>query len=214
MAGTDHLVVDVAGEDNCPTLPNSVEEPELLQLQNISRLGWEAREALLQAIEQHVSEGGMVREKVSAARSDLLEDVKDRVIKKLALLGYTENDQVEATIILEEMLVDGQKHGSEMRPDREVRVTHGHVGDHFGVLISDDGDGFDIYSIPNPTHPDNLERPGGRGIMLSDDFIGPAHLGGSAQYLPIGPTNTLCNQVYLRFPVKILDQSTVETKIL
>ena len=32
--------------------------------------------------------------------------------------------------------------------------------------ISDEGDGFDPKTIPDPTLPENLERCGGRGVFL------------------------------------------------
>jgi serine/threonine-protein kinase RsbW len=34
------------------------------------------------------------------------------------------------------------------------------------ILVADDGPGFCIDSVPDPTKPEFLERPNGRGIML------------------------------------------------
>ena len=33
-------------------------------------------------------------------------------------------------------------------------------------IIRDEGAGFDFSSLPDPTAPENLEEPGGRGIFL------------------------------------------------
>jgi serine/threonine-protein kinase RsbW len=32
--------------------------------------------------------------------------------------------------------------------------------------IVDEGNGFDFHNLPDPTAPENLEKPGGRGIFL------------------------------------------------
>ena len=37
--------------------------------------------------------------------------------------------------------------------------------------IRDEGPGFDPASIPNPTDPEYLERPSGRGMLLMRSFM-------------------------------------------
>jgi serine/threonine-protein kinase RsbW len=32
--------------------------------------------------------------------------------------------------------------------------------------VEDEGDGFDYHNLPDPTAPENIEKPGGRGIFL------------------------------------------------
>ncbi len=32
--------------------------------------------------------------------------------------------------------------------------------------VTDEGDGFDFNSLPDPTAPENIDKPGGRGIFL------------------------------------------------
>jgi serine/threonine-protein kinase RsbW len=34
------------------------------------------------------------------------------------------------------------------------------------VCVSDEGAGFDPSRVPDPTRPENLNRPGGRGLFL------------------------------------------------
>lgn len=42
-------------------------------------------------------------------------------------------------------------------------------------IVSDEGKGFDYNSLPDPTAPENIDKPGGRGIFLmkalSDELI-------------------------------------------
>ena len=34
------------------------------------------------------------------------------------------------------------------------------------IIVEDEGLGFDYNNLPDPTSPENLEKPGGRGIFL------------------------------------------------
>ncbi len=45
-----------------------------------------------------------------------------------------------------------------------VRVELG--GDVVRIYVVDDGHGFDTSRLPDPTHPDNLEREYGRGLFV------------------------------------------------
>ena len=39
------------------------------------------------------------------------------------------------------------------------------------VVIEDQGPGFRLEDVPDPTEDENLEKPGGRGIMLMRAFL-------------------------------------------
>ncbi len=39
------------------------------------------------------------------------------------------------------------------------------------IEIEDEGEGFDVADIPDPTADENLERPCGRGLMLMRAFM-------------------------------------------
>ena len=38
-------------------------------------------------------------------------------------------------------------------------------------VIRDDGPGFDLNSLPDPTDPENLLKPSGRGLLLIRTFM-------------------------------------------
>ncbi|MCB0801984.1 MAG: ATP-binding protein, partial [Flavobacteriales bacterium] len=40
----------------------------------------------------------------------------------------------------------------------------------YSFQIKDQGEGFDYTNIPDPTHPDNLEKPDGRGIFIMESL--------------------------------------------
>ncbi len=55
--------------------------------------------------------------------------------------------------------------------DRRVRVTARLTPDKASFVIEDDGPGFDVSKVPDPTDPANLDRPSGRGLLLIRAFM-------------------------------------------
>ena len=43
--------------------------------------------------------------------------------------------------------------------------------DEVRIVISDSGPGFDPHTIPDPTLDENLESPGGRGLLLMRAYM-------------------------------------------
>lgn len=57
-------------------------------------------------------------------------------------------------------------HGNGSDPSKKVNITYEVDGDRISFVISDEGKGFDYYNLPDPTAPENLEKPTGRGVFL------------------------------------------------
>lgn len=55
--------------------------------------------------------------------------------------------------------------------DRRVHVTARFDSDEAVFVIRDEGSGFDPAKLPDPTDPENLIRPFGRGVMLMRTFM-------------------------------------------
>lgn len=69
------------------------------------------------------------------------------------------------------------KQRSEQEPyrDRRVFVDARWTSEECEFSIRDEGDGFDVSSLPDPTDPENLIRESGRGIMLMQMFMSEVH---------------------------------------
>lgn len=65
-----------------------------------------------------------------------------------------------------EALANAVIYGNRRDPEKRVRVEVDLSPARVAVRIVDQGSGFDHRSVPDPTHPDNLERSGGRGVFL------------------------------------------------
>ena len=67
---------------------------------------------------------------------------------------------------LAEALGNAIRYGNGEDPDRIVRVHVELRRDFVRIHVDDDGQGFDPSRLPDPTHPDNLEREYGRGLFV------------------------------------------------
>ena len=79
---------------------------------------------------------------------------------------YTPTDVLEVRLALEEALINAIKHGHQGDPRKRVRVNYCVTPEGVLAEVEDEGPGFDPGDVPDPTDPDNLERPSGRGLFL------------------------------------------------
>ncbi|HEX2189764.1 MAG TPA: ATP-binding protein [Longimicrobiaceae bacterium] len=70
-----------------------------------------------------------------------------------------------------EALANAVIYGNRRDPGKCVRVEVELSSERLAVAVRDQGEGFDPGEVPDPTHPDNLERPGGRGIFLLHNLM-------------------------------------------
>ncbi|AKD02811.1 ATP-binding protein [Pontibacter korlensis] len=58
------------------------------------------------------------------------------------------------------------RHGNKFDKDKNVYLTLQVEENKLLFEVADEGPGFDYEHLPDPTAPENLENPGGRGIFL------------------------------------------------
>ncbi len=68
-------------------------------------------------------------------------------------------------VALSEALANAIVYGNRLDPAKQVEVRV-QMGRTFAVHVRDEGGGFDPAAVPDPTQPDRLERPDGRGLFL------------------------------------------------
>lgn len=67
---------------------------------------------------------------------------------------------------LTEALSNAMLYGNCRDPEKRVRVEVTMERGALHARVTDQGPGFDPASIPDPTSPENLLKPGGRGLFL------------------------------------------------
>ena len=69
-------------------------------------------------------------------------------------------------IAVTEAVNNAIKHGNQNDKHKNVLLKLTLKDDLINFIIKDEGTGFDFENLPDPTSPENLEKPGGRGIFL------------------------------------------------
>ncbi len=69
-------------------------------------------------------------------------------------------------IALTEAVNNAIVHGNRLDEAKEVSVRYEREGKSLRFFITDEGPGFDYDHLPDPTAPENREKPNGRGVFL------------------------------------------------
>ena len=69
-------------------------------------------------------------------------------------------------IAVTEAVNNAIKHGNKGDSSKNVLLTLALNDKLIKFKIEDEGNGFDYDNLPDPTAPENIEKPGGRGIFL------------------------------------------------
>lgn len=85
--------------------------------------------------------------------------------------GFEDEDLMKIGMAVRESMVNAVVHGNRYNANKKVRLSVAHTPDRLTVRISDEGEGFDLESLPDPLAPENLLRTSGRGIFLIRSFM-------------------------------------------
>lgn len=105
--------------------------------------------------------------------SDLGEarQIQAEIEAALTAASFGERDVFAVKLALEEALVNAIKHGNRLDPAKRVHVRYSVTSDRIDIHILDEGAGFKPEDVPDPTAPENLERPCGRGLLLMRHYM-------------------------------------------
>lgn len=78
------------------------------------------------------------------------------------------NDDIYGNIMISvtESVNNAIKHGNQNITSKNVSISLLLNESQLRFKIEDEGKGFDYHNLPDPTAPENIEKPGGRGIFL------------------------------------------------
>ena len=108
---------------------------------------------------------------VELRRSAELGPLLEQVVAAMVAQDYSRRTCWEMRLALEEAIVNGLRHGNRFDPTKRVLVSY-HVGPSAVLAeVEDEGPGFDPADVPDPTDPEHLERPCGRGLLLMRHYL-------------------------------------------
>ncbi len=93
----------------------------------------------------------------------MIESFIDNAKEKFSL-----NDDIYGNIMIAitEAVNNAIKHGNNNDASKNVSLTLLMKENMIKFKVEDQGTGFDYQHLPDPTAPENIEKPGGRGIFL------------------------------------------------
>jgi serine/threonine-protein kinase RsbW len=122
---------------------------------------------------------------IMASRFENIEVAERTLLDLCRRAGCKADEEYWLLTALREALANAVRHGNRQNPDQVVRVFFTIEDSTATIRVEDEGDGFDPADVPDPTTPENLLRPSGRGIFYMRQFMnrvefGPTPTGGTA----------------------------------
>ena len=89
-----------------------------------------------------------------------------KLLERLKDLGWDEKVLFGIHMALEESISNAIRHGNKEDSSKSVSIECELSPDRFWARVCDEGEGYDPGKVPDCKSPENLERPGGRGLEL------------------------------------------------
>lgn len=101
-----------------------------------------------------------------ASRMEGITEVEGLINSLCEEFGVEETHYGEILIAMTEAVNNAIVHGNKLDTNKMVDIKVAVEGTVLEFRISDEGPGFDYEHIPDPTSPENIEKPNGRGVFL------------------------------------------------
>lgn len=99
-------------------------------------------------------------------------ELAEQVLAELmAGKGVGEESTYWVSMALREALANAIKHGNKLNPDTRVGVDLVCEDERLRIEVVDEGQGFDVNALADPTAPENVLRQSGRGIFYMRHFM-------------------------------------------
>jgi len=109
------------------------------------------------------------REKIEfeiPSQISLMHSILDYLMKRVEKSGVVNPENSNLFIALDEAFVNAVKHGNKFDSTKLVRITAEVSTKEARFTIEDEGEGFNVAEIPDPTNTENLFKASGRGVLI------------------------------------------------
>ena len=93
------------------------------------------------------------------------------ILREVEACGYSDDAVFAIKLALEEAMTNAVKHGNGNNPSKRITVRYAVTPEKLVIIVADQGEGFLPTAIPDPTSPERLPLPTGRGIMLMRAYM-------------------------------------------
>ena len=81
-------------------------------------------------------------------------------------IGMSEEMEANVLVSLSEAVNNAIYHGNKLDPAKKVRMKVSKEENALTFSVEDEGPGFNSDTVKDPTAPENLDKPTGRGVFL------------------------------------------------
>ncbi|GAB4134175.1 MAG: anti-sigma F factor [Ignavibacteriales bacterium] len=109
--------------------------------------------------------------KVIPSDPNYLPDVEEFVIQTAQEANLNPSKINSLALSVAEACSNSIIHGNKRDIRKNVLIEITYDEEFFIVSFTDEGKGFDISNVPNPTDPENILKESGRGIHIMKSFL-------------------------------------------
>jgi serine/threonine-protein kinase RsbW len=110
------------------------------------------------------------------SRLEELEAVQKLVNEATTALGLPEDLAYWMELSVSESVINAIRHGNQFDPAKKAHVRISSDGEKLEIVVEDQGSGFRLEDLADPTQAENLLKPCGRGILIIRSFMDEVNL--------------------------------------
>lgn len=112
-----------------------------------------------------------VYHRVVPSDPDILPELEEYIIQIAQSANMDDSKINNLALSFSEAISNCMKHGNRFDKSKtvtiRVRINEGKME----IILKDEGKGFDINAVPDPTKPENILKDSGRGIHIMRNFL-------------------------------------------
>jgi len=105
------------------------------------------------------------------SRLEELESVQNLITEATAAFGLGEDIAYWMELTISESVINAIRHGNQFDPAKQAHLSISSDGESIEVIVEDQGTGFNLEELADPTQAENLLKPCGRGILIIRSFM-------------------------------------------
>jgi len=123
------------------------------------------------AMSEHSGSQSKTVEMLLSSTLESVDVAEAEVSRIVEAIGLAEEDRHRLGMAVRESMVNAVVHGNRYNSEKSVQLRIAQEPDRLIVQITDEGEGFELSSVPDPLAQENLLRQSGRGILLIQAFV-------------------------------------------
>jgi len=117
------------------------------------------------------SESSVHKSAVISSDTLAVEFLCQQLLGEVAARDFGAEDIFGIHLGFEEAFINAIKHGNKEDKNKQISIEYLITDDRFEITITDEGEGFNPESVPDPRSEENLYKISGRGMFLMRSYM-------------------------------------------